>query len=107
METERLSLYGSCVRGSWREGSFVGDSERYVKKGSRNGTPLSMLGLLKGNLEGGFFTGDFDSYVKEGFGNGASLSMKGAWREGSHTEDCERHITEGSGNGAFHFTGVP
>jgi len=32
-----VSLYGSSVRGTWREGSFTGDPEGYVKKGSGNG----------------------------------------------------------------------
>jgi hypothetical protein len=39
-----LSLCGSSVRGTWREGSFTGNSESYVRN------------------------------VKEGFGNEASLS---------------------------------
>jgi hypothetical protein len=31
-----LSLYGSCVRRTWRESSSTGDPERYVNEGSRN-----------------------------------------------------------------------
>ena len=27
-------LYGTTVRGTWREGSLTGDSERYVKAGN-------------------------------------------------------------------------
>jgi len=26
-----ISVYGSCVRGTWREGSFTGNSESYVR----------------------------------------------------------------------------
>jgi len=29
-----LSLYRSSVKGTWREGSFTGDPEGYVKEGS-------------------------------------------------------------------------
>jgi hypothetical protein len=32
----RVSLNGSSVRGTWREGSFTGDPEGYVKDGSGN-----------------------------------------------------------------------
>jgi hypothetical protein len=31
-----LSLYGSSVRGMWREGSSTGDPEGYVNEGSGN-----------------------------------------------------------------------
>jgi hypothetical protein len=34
-----LSLYGSSEKGTWREGSFTGDFERYVKGGCGNGAP--------------------------------------------------------------------
>jgi len=40
-----ISLYGSCVRGTWRKGFFTGIYESYVR------------------------------HVNEGFGNGASLSL--------------------------------
>jgi hypothetical protein len=33
--------------------------------------------------------------------------MRGTWREGSYTEDSERHVIEGSGNGAFLFIWAP
>jgi hypothetical protein len=60
------------VRETWRQGSFTGNSESYVR------------------------------HVKEGFGNEVSLSLqRGTWREGSYTEDSERHVMERSGNEAF------
>jgi len=31
---EMEHLYGSSVRGTWREGSFTGSPEGYVKEGS-------------------------------------------------------------------------
>ena len=34
-------------------------------------------------------------------------SVRGTWREGSHTEDSERHVIEGSGKEHFFFTGAP
>jgi hypothetical protein len=33
-------------------------------------------------------------------------SVRGTWREGSYTEDSERHVIEGSGNAAILFTGA-
>ena len=36
---ERLSLCGSSVRGTWREGSFTGDPEGCVKEGCGNRRP--------------------------------------------------------------------
>ena len=32
-----LSLYGSSVRGTWREGSLAGDPDRYVEKALETG----------------------------------------------------------------------
>jgi hypothetical protein len=37
LETERLSLYGGCARGTWREVSFTENPEGYIKKDSRDG----------------------------------------------------------------------
>jgi hypothetical protein len=34
---ECLSLCGSSVKGTWREGSLAGDPEGYVEKGSGDG----------------------------------------------------------------------
>jgi hypothetical protein len=70
-----VSLYKSSQRGTWREGSFTGDSERYVKVGTLLGEPrgeaplpgtlrdrqmmalgterLSIWELCEGNMEGG------------------------------------------------------
>jgi hypothetical protein len=36
--TLSYSLCLSCMKGTWREGSFTGDLERYVKQGSEMGT---------------------------------------------------------------------
>jgi len=63
-------------------------------------------------VEGACFTGGFERQMKEGSGNGASLSLslslnessvRGTWREGSYTEDSERHVIESSEKGAFHL----
>jgi hypothetical protein len=35
----RFCLYGGSVRGTWREGSFTGDTEGCVKEGCGNGHP--------------------------------------------------------------------
>jgi len=51
-----VSLYGSFVKGTWRESSYTGDSEsyiRHVKEGFGNGASNSLYRLHKGNLEGG------------------------------------------------------
>jgi len=50
-----LSLYGSTVTVTWREGSSNGKSDRYVrhfKECFGNGTPLSIQRFCEGNLKG-------------------------------------------------------
>jgi len=49
-----LSLYGSCARGSRREGSFNGYSEGHIKEGALCTDPAREPG------GGGWFTEDFD-----------------------------------------------
>ena len=49
---QSVSLYGISAKGTWRKGSFTGDSEGYVKERSGN-RQLSLLG----NLEKGFVYG--------------------------------------------------
>ena len=46
-----VSLRGSCVRGTWMEGSFTGDPEGYVKEGSGEGH-LSPQGPRWGTRKG-------------------------------------------------------
>jgi hypothetical protein len=49
---ECLSLYGSFVKGPWKESSYTGDSEsyiRHVKEGFGNGVSNSLYRLRKGN----------------------------------------------------------
>ena len=46
------------MKGTWREGSFTGDSEGYIQEGSGDGH-LSIVAQL-GNLEGGSFTRNFE-----------------------------------------------
>jgi hypothetical protein len=77
-----LSLYGSSARETWREGSFTGDPEGYVKRGS--GTTIFLQqgprwltmqwGLLYQGLylkgvilfhQENLFTGDSKRYVKQ------------------------------------------
>jgi len=51
-----LSIYGSFVKGTWRDSSYNGDSEsyiRHVKEGFGNGASNSSNKLCKGNLERG------------------------------------------------------
>jgi hypothetical protein len=55
-EMERL--YGSSDRGTWREGSFTGGPEGYIKEGSGDGH-LSLQEPHWGMWTGGSFTGDF------------------------------------------------
>jgi hypothetical protein len=95
------------VRGTWKEGSFDGDSERYVKEGSGNGTSLSIYRLHKGNLEGAPLLGTSRDISRQAL-EMESLSpyrgsVRGTWREGSYTEESTRHLIEGSVNGAFLF----
>lgn len=51
-----VSLYGSSVRGIWRDRSITGNSASYVRhfnEGFGNGAPLSLYRLRERNLEGG------------------------------------------------------
>jgi hypothetical protein len=58
----------------YQEASFIGKSERYVKKWLRKrATPYT--GPLLGNLEEGSFTGDVRETVNERLMNAASLSL--------------------------------
>jgi len=50
-----ISLCGHSVKGTWREGSFIGDPEGYIQEGSGDGH-LS-IGALLGNLEGAHLPG--------------------------------------------------
>jgi hypothetical protein len=36
LEKQHLSLYTGSVKGTWKEGSYTEDSERYVIEGSVN-----------------------------------------------------------------------
>jgi hypothetical protein len=50
LEMKRLSLsfYGSCARGTRREGSFTGYSEGYIKEGSLCTDPAGEPGRMPG-----------------------------------------------------------
>ena len=47
LKKERLFLYASCVRGTWRAGSYIEDSEVHVMEGSGNGAFL-LYGSVRG-----------------------------------------------------------
>jgi hypothetical protein len=79
------------VRGTWREGSFTGDPERYAKQGSRNVCLFSQeprfWGTWRGRLPRAFerrdkflylgeFYKEFERYVKKGLVSG-QLSSQG------------------------------
>jgi len=49
-----ISLQGDSMRGTWREGSFAGDPERYVK--ALEWASVSTGVLLLGNMEGALFS---------------------------------------------------
>jgi len=57
-----VSLCGSCVKGTWREGSLAGDPEGYVEKALEMGISFHR-GLVLGNLEEGSSTGDFERWM--------------------------------------------
>jgi hypothetical protein len=67
-------LFGSSVRGTWREGCFTGDHGGYVKR-LRKRASLSIKVPLE-NLKMGSFTGDFERRAKDGSGNAASVSVR-------------------------------
>jgi len=56
-----VSLYGSSVKGTWREGSLAGNSGGWVRLWSW--ASLS-IGAPLWNLEGGSSTGDFERWMK-------------------------------------------
>ena len=59
---QRLTLYGSSVKGTWRKGSLAGDPEGYVEKALETGISFHGGPILE-NLEGSS-TGDFERWVK-------------------------------------------
>ena len=74
-----VSLFGSSVRGTWREVFYWGPWRlcrgRFWRQASLpRGTPLE-------NLEGCSFTRDFKRWMKEGSRNGASLPVGALWEE--------------------------
>jgi hypothetical protein len=54
-----LSLCGGFAKGTWRDGSFTGDPEGYVKKALETGVFLHR-GPVRGPGKGCCFTGDFE-----------------------------------------------
>ena len=65
----------NSARGTWRGGSFTGNSESYVRH-VKKALEMSHLTLYTG-------------------------SMRRTQRDGSYTEDSDRHVIEGSGNKHF------
>jgi hypothetical protein len=114
-----LSIRGSA-EGNWRGRFFTRHFERKVKNGSGNDAPLP-IGALRGEPGGRTSLLVSEIYVKEGSDNviclhgdpvegtwrgsftcnierqekglcKRSLSLYGTWREGSSTEDPDRHV---------------
>jgi len=56
-----LSLCGSSVKGTWREGSLAGDPERYAEKALETGISFHR-GPILGDLEECSSTGDFGDF---------------------------------------------
>ena len=54
-----MSLCGSSVKGTWREGLLAGDPEGNVEKALETGNTFH-TGPVLGNLEEGSFSGDFE-----------------------------------------------
>jgi len=82
--------------GNLKGGLFTGDFERQVKEGSRNGAPLS-TGALRGEPGG---RGPLLETLRDMSRKALEMDHHSIWREGSYTEDSERHVREGSGNRA-------
>jgi hypothetical protein len=58
-----VSLCGSSVKGTWREGSLAGDPEGYVEKALEMCMSFHR-GPVFGNLEEGSSAGDFERWMK-------------------------------------------
>ena len=64
-----VSLCGSSVKGTWREGFLAGDPEVYVEKALEMGLSFHR-GPALGNLEEGSSSGDFGRRMKRALGMG-------------------------------------
>ena len=73
-----VSLCGSSVKGTWREGFLARDREVYVEKALERGISFHR-GPALGNLEEGLSSGDFGRRMKGALGMGL-LSDEAPWR---------------------------
>ena len=64
-----VSLRGSPVKGTWREGFLAGDPEGYAGKALETGISFHR-GPILGNLEEGSSSGDFGRRMKGALGMG-------------------------------------
>jgi hypothetical protein len=96
-----VSLYASSAKGTCREASFTGDPEGYNRKARETGISLHRRPV--GELEGWFVYRGLGEIGKDRSVKATSFSLgaRGTWREGSYTEDFERHVMEGSGTETF------
>ena len=65
-----MSLCGSSVKGTWREGFLAGDPEGYVEKALEMRISFHSGPVFGGNLEEGSSTGDFERRMKGALGMG-------------------------------------
>ena len=88
------------MRVTWKEGSFTGDSERYVKEASGNGVSLSFsppiflyVGTFKGYLEGRALSlGTLRDMSRKALEKSSFLysgSVRVTWEDGSFIEDSD------------------
>ena len=89
------------MKGTWREGSPVGDPEGYVEKSLDSN--ISFQRAPMGSLKEGLPIGDFERWMKGAQGM-EHLSIRGgsverASRGGSFTGDSVRYFKKGSGCG--------
>jgi hypothetical protein len=95
-----LSLCGSSLEGTCREGSIAGDPEGYVEKALQTG--ISFYRGPTGEPGRGLTYCDFERWMKGLYGWSISLlrgSVDRASREGSFTGDPGRYVKKGSGYG--------
>ena len=71
-----VSLCGSSVKGTWREGFLAGDPEGYVEKALETGISFHRGTVLGRNLEEGSSTGDFERRMKGALGMGLLSLMR-------------------------------
>jgi hypothetical protein len=104
-----LCLFGSSVKGTWREGSPAGDPDKYLEKALVTGISL-LTSSIWGTWRRAHLPGTLRCGLKGGSGTGVPLSMGALFREpgggASFFRGPRRLWKEGSGDGYLSSWGL-